>query len=262
MPLDEAQGLPLAGAERPRIDAGGEGHAPSLNASGSLSVAAQDPHWIEYVGALGGLAGVVLAVVAAAYAKRSADSADHALSLARDEVGMARTEHPQFLRELRARARFRLSVKMIPTPGGDGVIREPATIVRLRLEVGLKNEGDRAAGETVLNVIAPRGLVGDFRWSGPQGELKPGASGPADAPETMTDADGKDWPAHYLALTIPRVTRRSPVAAFATMTVEVPRQGDVRSVPLRVTADADELPEGEPEASEKLMVRVALPERT
>jgi hypothetical protein len=49
-------------------------------------VAAQDPHWIEYIAAVGGLAGVLLAVVAAMYAKRSADAATHAVSLARDEI--------------------------------------------------------------------------------------------------------------------------------------------------------------------------------
>ena len=60
-----------------------------------------DPHWVEYVAAFGGLAGVALALVAALYAKRSADSTDQAVSLARDEVGMARTEHEEFLRQLR-----------------------------------------------------------------------------------------------------------------------------------------------------------------
>jgi hypothetical protein len=76
----------------------------------------------------------------------------------------------------------------------------------------------------------------------------------------LTDAAGQTWAAQYLSLTLQNVMRRSPYLAFATMSVEVPREGE-RSVPIRVTAEADELPDDEPEASETVMVRVALPER-
>lgn len=141
------------------------------------------------------------------------------------------------------------------------MIRVDATMATVRLEILLKNDGDRAAGETVLTVIGPVGLVGDFRWSEPRGELKSNATPPADTPETVTDAEGREWPGPYLSVTIPLVTRRTPAAAYVILTVEVPRDG-VRSVPIRVTADADELPDDEPEASERLMVRVALPGRS
>jgi hypothetical protein len=53
------------------------------------------------------------------------------------------------------------------------------------------------------------------------------------------------------------VTRRSHYAAFVQFYVDVPRDA-VRSIPLRVTADADELPDDAPEESERLMIRVAL----
>lgn len=40
------------------------------------------------------------------FGKRSADSTDKAVSLARDGVTVAKVEHEEFLRQLRARARF------------------------------------------------------------------------------------------------------------------------------------------------------------
>jgi len=46
---------------------------------------------------------------------------------------------------------------------------------------------------------------------------------------------------------------------FFVLNVETPRTG-VRSVPVRVTAVADELPDDEPEASERLVIRVGIPE--
>lgn len=138
------------------------------------------------------LAALLLAGVAGWYAKRSADSTAEALSLARDEVNMAKTEHAEFLRQLRARARFRLLPRpLYPEPDDDGVIRVDASTVRVLVEFGLKNVGDRAAGETVLNVLAPRS-VSNFRWSGPRGEETPPDAKPAaDTPEELTDADGK-----------------------------------------------------------------------
>jgi hypothetical protein len=223
-------------------------------------VAAQDPHWIEYIAAVGGLAGVLLAVVAAMYAKRSADAANHAVSLARDEINMAKAEHSEFLRQLRARARFRLTLRILePEPGQDGVIRALGS-VRVLAEVGLKNIGERAAGETLLQVIAPRN-VANFRWSGPKGEARPDLLAALETPEELTDDNGKVHLGQYLDRGIERVTRRTYYVAFFAFDVETPPTG-VRSVPVRVTAEADELPDDEPEASERGMIRVVREART
>jgi hypothetical protein len=219
-------------------------------------MATADPHWIEYLGALGGLAGVLLALVAAWYAKRSADSADKALALARDEVGMARTEHQEFLRQLQARARFRLTPRPVyPPPDDEGVLRTDAGTVTVRVEIGLKNDGERAARETVINAVIPR-YVNDFRWSGPSGEMLRDAGPPSPTTEALTDAEGNGHVGQYLALILPSVTRRSHYVRYFQFSIEVLHTGRTVSVPLRVTAEADELPDDEPEASEQLMVRV------
>jgi hypothetical protein len=201
------------------------------------------------------LAALLLAGVAGWYAKRSADAADAAVGLAREEVKMARAEHEEFMRQLRARARFRLALRTTPAPDDDGVIRENATVVNVRIEVILKNEGERAAGDTVVNVVAPRHV--GLRWCGPRGEQLADATPAAETPEELADADGRTWSGEYLKLTFPSVTRRAAYSRFAALSVEVPREG-VRSVPLKVTAQADELPDDVDEEVECLMIRVAL----
>jgi prefoldin subunit 5 len=60
----------------------------------------------------------VVAVAAGWYAKRAADAANESLDLARQEVAMGREEHDEFLRELRARARFAGTVKFSQAKDG------------------------------------------------------------------------------------------------------------------------------------------------
>jgi hypothetical protein len=214
--------------------------------------------WVALASLVVAVASVIVALRAARDSKRSADATDRAVALAHDEVEMARKEHDEFLRGLRARARFRLSLRSRPEPE-DGVISVDASTVQVRVEIGLKNEGDRAAGETVLNVVAPRHVL-DFRWCGPQGEAVPDAGPPAETPEELSDAQGRAWPGQYLSKILPRVTRRSHYATFVSLGIVVPRTGE-RSVPVKVTAQADELPDDVDEAVEHLMIRVALPRK-
>jgi hypothetical protein len=120
---------------------------------------------------------------------------------------MARAEHDEFLRELRARANFTLRLRLTPEPDDDGVIRNDGSVIRVRIEILLKNDGEKVAGETVLNVIAPRGF--GLRWCGPRGEDMPGMEAPAETPELLTDADGRTVAAEYLKRSFPKVTLRS-----------------------------------------------------
>jgi hypothetical protein len=196
----------------------------------------------------------VVAIAALVYAKRSADAAAATLALARDETKMARAEHEEFLRTLRARARFKLRFRFTPEADEDGVIRTGGTVIRMRIEILLKNEGERTAGETVVNVVASRGM--GLRWSDPRGSELPDATAAAETPEQLTDAEGKVRPAEYLAVTLPKVTLRSWYAKFATLYFDVPAEGEM-SVPLRVTAQADELPDDIDEEVEHIMLRVA-----
>ena len=133
------------------------------------------------------------------------------------------------------------------------MIRTDDLTITVRVEIGLKNVGERAAQETVLNVIVPR-VFRNFRWSGSRGEVLPEVRPPS-IPRRSTDAEGVVHVSHYLDKTIARVTRRTHYVTFVVLNVNVPRSG-VKSVPVRVTAEADELPDDDPEESELLMVRV------
>src|SRR6187431_1112603 len=80
-----------------------------------------------------------------------------------------------------------------------------------------------------------------------------GASG-----ETLTDADDLVHDTQYVALILPSVTRRSTYVRYFVFFVNVP-SGGATSIPIRVSADADELPDDEPEATEHMMLRFARP---
>jgi hypothetical protein len=203
-------------------------------------------------------AALVVALSSAWWAWRSAKAADKSVALAAEEVAMAKEQHKAFMRELRARARIRIDLSTYPEPDEDGVIRNDGTMVGLRLGIGLKNEGDREAREVVLNVIVPA-VYRDFRWCGPNGEQVEHAHPPVPTPEQMVDAEGRSYPAHYLSRTIDVLSRRSPLQAWATFHVDVPRHGQSpeTSIPVRVTAESDDLSDDEPEASESLMIRLA-----
>jgi hypothetical protein len=213
--------------------------------------------WVAIASLVIALASLIVSIFAAKEASRSANVADQSLTLTRKEVAIASEQHDVFLRELRARARFELIVRTSPQPDDDDVIRSDGTGGTIIIEVILKNVGEREAGETVLNVIAPRFLGGvGFRWSGPQGEPKEDASPPAPTPEELIDADGETYPAQYLAKVYPTVTRRNAYASFVALYVDFPSEGQ-RRVPLRISAAADELPEDEAERSEDLTIRLA-----
>jgi len=200
------------------------------------------------------LVALVVAVAAALYARRSVKTADETLALARQEVGMAREQHEQFRRELRARARFKLSAS-VPGAGPDGVYRVDASACLLQVLVGLTNVGDRAAGPTTINLLAPRSLGENFRWSGPGGHEIPNAD-PARYPTTETfDHPEFGVEAVYLMRELPRVTRKTPVVGWVRISAQVPMDGET-VIPMRLKAAADELPDDEDEAVLDFVVRV------
>jgi hypothetical protein len=193
--------------------------------------------------------GLVVAVAAALWAKQSADAADHTRN-------MARQEHEVFLRERRARARFTLNLAVRhPTPDKDGVIRTDGSGVFAVVEVGLTNEGDRAAGQTTLKVLAPPQAEQPM-WCGPGGESVSGRRSAADTTETLTDPnDGSQLTARYLDEVLPRVGQRyHPVRHFC-FRVDLSDRRSV-AIPLRFCASADELPDDEPAPVVDEVVRI------
>jgi hypothetical protein len=178
-----------------------------------------------------------------------------ALLIAGVALVISAREHREFMRQLRARARFRLTPRVLGA-NERGVIETGGSVRHVRVEIGLKNIGDRAASATVINVVAPRRLE-SLRWCGPKGEdvTDPALRQTAETAEVLTDVEGRRFEAEYLARELPRVGRKMDYVGWITFAVAVPPEGET-SVPLRVTAQADELPDDIQEVSERVMVRV------
>lgn len=170
-------------------------------------------------------------------------------------------QHREFLRRLRARAEFGLTIKTVDADE-HGIRWTSADTQITRVEIGIKNKGKRAAGETVLNVIVPRNLE-YARWAGPGGQEVEGVnSATAKADELLTDETGAEQPAMYLSQGIPRISTKPHYLRFVTFPVELPpRDAPIqgRTIPIRVTIQADEIPDEVEEYSATHLVRVRRP---
>jgi hypothetical protein len=154
-------------------------------------------------------------------------------------------------RTKRARAKFDVTLRVLDGVGVDGVRKTRTSRKVVHVEVGNSNTGNREAGRTVVNVLAPASLP-RLRWSGPGGEERKDLDPPAPIPsETLTDADGREHPARYLYRELPGVRLRPGNVCHFSFTMKAGWD----SVPLLVKVQADELPEDVPEVIAHLMVR-------
>jgi hypothetical protein len=153
--------------------------------------------------------------------------------------------HRERTRERKARARFNVTVRTVDADE-NGIRWTDADTQHTRIGLGVKNIGDRAAGETLVNVVVPRSLP-FARWAGPSGEEMPDGKVTVDTPELLPDAEGNETiPSKFLASTFDRVGRRPHYEKFVQFPVELPpRDSGLRqtTVPGRVRVQADELPD-------------------
>jgi hypothetical protein len=169
-------------------------------------------------------------------------------------------QHRQSQGERSARAEFEVTVRTIDADE-DGVRwTEPNTSTQItRIAIGVKNRGDRAAGETLVNVLVPESLE-YARWSGPNGEELPDGKQPAPTPERLSDRNGEPTvPSKSLSATWDRIGLRPNYEKYVTIPVELPPIESglrVATVPIRVKVEADELPEDVPEYVTDYTVRV------
>lgn len=70
----------------------------------------------------------------------------------------------------------------------------------------------------------------------------------------LTDAGGREHKAQFLSVELPRVSRRTHYVKFLMFSIDVPHRGEM-SVPMRATAQADELPDDIDEVSVPMMLR-------
>jgi hypothetical protein len=160
-------------------------------------------------------------------------------------------EHRFFLKQLRARARLKLMLRVLDHP--DGVVVANAQNVAVRLEVGVTNyEGDKAASAATMNVVVPRWVL-DFRWSGPGGEqvLPPGI--PA-ATEELLQGDLAQ-PGQWIGQELPRVSVKTAYVRHCNLTVRKPDDADEVICPVRAKVGSDDLPDDVDEVVEETIIR-------
>jgi hypothetical protein len=158
-------------------------------------------------------------------------------------LAWSRSEHNEFLRRLRARARFVITLQAItnaPAIDTDDPLAVSAPTGRAfeqLFEIGLSNEGDGAAGPTVVNVLVPANLNG-FGWTTAGGTMASNQIDARETGETLTRGDG-EVPAKWIAYEVSRVSTRTPVLLHFKFTVGAVAQ----RVPIRIRAQCDELPD-------------------
>ena len=165
---------------------------------------------------------------------------------------IALREHHQFVNELRARACFKLTPTTLDADE-DGVLRAEGTGGEVRVRIELENKGDKAAGETVLNVVFPAGE--GFRWCGPNGEAEENGERSDSTHEVLPGADGRELPARYLSRARRRIGLRNTYAFYVAVRLTFPDEKEL-TLPLRIHAEADEIPEDVREYSIRHTIRV------
>lgn len=177
-----------------------------------------------------------------------------ALGVAAIALFVAFREHRVFMRELGARAKFRL-IPSVPGSSEPGyTISTDADAVQVRVVFGLKNDGNKAATATILNALVGRENVVSLRWCGPNGEDLDSVPQSGETREDF-DGDGDEIPAWWLPLDVPRVAKRPYYVKYFAFLVAVPTEGEA-TVPVRLKAQADELPDDVDETVQTLKVRI------
>lgn len=162
----------------------------------------------------------------------------------------------EFLRRSRARAEF-IVIPKTQNANSDGVLRTEGTVVSGRVEIGIKNNGRKAAGETLVNVVYPRRY--EARWCGAMGEESEASSSPTPTSEVLVDQDREYDDCIFLSRIVPRIgTKPHHTLYFQFTMLDVPEQPDRElRVPVRIRVQADELPDDIEEYVQDLVVRVA-----
>jgi hypothetical protein len=159
---------------------------------------------------------------------------------------MARREHREFLRSLNARASLSVGAQVAGGEEPDCFVADKdATSASVRIEIGVLNAGDKAAGLTTLIVDAP--VHEEIRWCDASGRDLPGD--PVLSRESITvpapsGVGRAPVEAHRLETDLSRISLKSPVVRHVRVNVGVPaEQGAAHVVPLRILARSDDLPD-------------------
>ena len=152
-------------------------------------------------------------------------------------------QHGEFMRRLRARARFdlKLAVANYATSERGSLLEHEASSIRPVVRVTITNYGEAAATETLVNVWLPRDLEG-ARWCGPTGTELPNEKGPIpDDEATLDDGVGGKLESQVLATTLGRIPRGAQ-QTMLHFCFRLPLDESERRLAFHASAGADEMP--------------------
>jgi hypothetical protein len=173
-------------------------------------------------------------------------------------LGMNYRQFREFNRRSKARARFKVSLSVANGVGGirwTPVNTDKAYVI---VGIGIKNYGDKAAGETLINALYPAHIK-EARWSRPNGgEVEEnGTPLPAEEGDLVVDPEtDAGYESKYLARTIPRIGTKPHTLVHFKFPVDDLKSVEEARIPLRVKVQADEIPDDIEEYEETMVVIV------
>jgi hypothetical protein len=145
---------------------------------------------------------------------------------------IAHREHKEFMKQLNARARFKLTAHALnaaPVPDSVEVPHRGATSARI--QIGLANTGTRAAHATTITVLIPL-RIGGFKWTDSGGSSLLGTPRPIDE-----ELDGEPCQSLTTEISIVKL-KASEVVRWVEFRVD----RDMHQVPVLIKAQSDDLP--------------------
>jgi hypothetical protein len=195
---------------------------------------------VAIVGIVVGVLSFLVAIAAVWVARRSLGNAE-------EHLGMARTEHSEFMRQLNARADLEVEAYLHDMPPMEnGALEASDAEVTIRWRMGIKNIGAKPANDVGVNFLVPQAGILALHWAAESGQATydPAMHGPMTTSEELVGGDHSRHPAQYLIREIRRVTRRSHFVFFAGCRATMPEQpGQERTVPYKFKVWSDDLPD-------------------
>lgn len=173
-------------------------------------------------------------------------------------LGMNYRQFREFNRRSKARANFKITLSV--ANGVDGIRWTPVNTdtAYVIVGIGIKNDGKKAAGETLINALYPA-YIKEARWSRPNGGEAEEKGTPVRAEEGDLVVDpetGERYEAKFLARTIPRIGTKPHTLLYFKFPVDDLKSIDEARIPIRVKVQADEIPDDMEEYEETMVVVV------
>ena len=194
------------------------------------------------VAAIATIVGLAIAVAAFVISRKAAKSAEASLTLTRDQFEIAKAEHVEFLRELRAHPDLHVEFDPGASPDSAGYIRYSGSSANLQAKITIRNEGDRSSGRTLVEFFVPE-YINDmlFGWQDAGGQPLDGRPWSMQSrvlsDVTLDDGEGHTFRARRLPLDLDDVAPALPAELPLSLPVGIPDRGGVVPYRIRVTAE-------------------------